>query len=117
MDPLATNRMPPAVAETPADPRPRSTEEAARQFESLLIAQMLRSARESSSTRLDEDSEESGQSGTMMDLAEQQFAKVLAQNGGLGLTRLMVQGLEPKPAQDTITKSGPLDNGGAASGH
>jgi Rod binding domain-containing protein len=87
-----------SAAEAPPDPKPKNTEEAARQFEALLIAQMLRSARESAGPGLGSEEDGGNESGTMMDLAEQQFAKIMAQNGGLGLTRLMMQGLDaPKP--------------------
>ena len=86
------------ASQSAPEPRPKNTEEASRQFESLLIAQMLRSVRESMSGGFDPEGQESGENGTMMDMAEQQFAKVLAQNGGIGLTRLMMQGLQAAPA-------------------
>jgi Rod binding domain-containing protein len=59
--------------------------DAAKQFESLLIGQMLRSAHED-----DDDSEKS----TMLDVADQQFAQVLANSGGLGLAKMIVTGLK-----------------------
>jgi Rod binding domain-containing protein len=61
-------------------------EGAAKQFEALMIAQMLRTARENTE---DEDSSSS----TMLDVADQQFSQVLANNGGLGLATLIVKGL------------------------
>jgi len=61
-------------------------EGAAKQFEALMIAQMLRTARENTG---DQDSSGS----TMLDVADQQFSQVLANNGGLGLARLIVKGL------------------------
>ena len=68
---------------------PAKVKEAARQFESLLIGQMLRSAREASAGD-DEDSTKS----IMLDVADQQFSKLLANNGGMGLSRMIVQGLK-----------------------
>jgi Rod binding domain-containing protein len=65
---------------------PTKVEGAAKQFEALMIAQMLRTAREDT-----EDGNSS--SSTMLDLADQQFSQVLANNGGLGLAKLIVQGL------------------------
>ena len=59
---------------------------AAQQFEALMIAQMLRTARENIG---DKDSSSS----TMLDVADQQFSQVLANNGGLGLANLIVKGL------------------------
>jgi Rod binding domain-containing protein len=63
----------------------------AQQFEALLIGQMLVSVRQSGSGWLgSEDS--SGEFAT--DYAEQQFAAVLARNGGLGVADLITKGLE-----------------------
>lgn len=76
----------PAVAQ----PKPKSVEGAARQFESLLIGEMLRSARES--TEDDEDASDNTKQ-TMLDVGDQQFAQVLAKNGGLGMAKMIVAGL------------------------
>jgi len=62
-------------------------EGAAKQFEALMIAQMLRTARE------DTEAGDSSSS-TMLDVADQQFSQVLADNGGLGLAKLVVKGLD-----------------------
>jgi Rod binding domain-containing protein len=67
-------------------PAPTKVEGAAKQFEALMIAQMLRTARENT-----EDGDSS--SSTMLDVADQQFSQVLANNGGLGLAKLIVKGL------------------------
>ncbi|HML18369.1 MAG TPA: rod-binding protein [Bryobacteraceae bacterium] len=66
--------------------------DAARQFEGLMLGQMLKSAREAAS---DDDGDDS-ESQTMFDVADQQFAQVMANNGGIGLAQLAVQGLNPK---------------------
>jgi len=76
---------------TVAPAMPTKVEGAAKQFEALLIAQMLRTARENTE---DEDSTAS----TMLDVADQQFSQVLANNGGLGLAKLIVNGLDRVPA-------------------
>ena len=62
---------------------PSKVEGAAKQFEALMFAQMLRGARENS------DEKDS----TMQDVADQSFSQVLANNGGLGLAKLVVKGL------------------------
>jgi Rod binding domain-containing protein len=49
---------------------------------------LLRSVREAAQ---DDDSDSSSE--TMMDLADQQFSKLLAHNGGLGLAQMIVKGL------------------------
>ena len=74
-------------------PAPKTTEEAARQFESLLIAQMLKSARESG-WKSDDSQDADSETSTMLDLSEQQFAQMLAQKGGLNLSRMIVNGLD-----------------------
>jgi len=61
---------------------------AAQQFEALLLGQMLRSAREESA-----DDDDDNASATMYDVADQQFSQLLAQNGGLGLARMIAGGL------------------------
>ena len=82
--------------------RPTRAHDAAQQFEALLIGQMLRGVRESGSSWLgSEDS--SGECAT--DYAEQQFAAVLAQNGGLGLANMITRGLEEKPAAATTAQN------------
>ena len=72
-----------------AQGKPAKVEDAAKEFEALLIAQMLRTMREDDADGDDGDSSSS----TMLDLANQQFSKMLAQNGGLGLAKLVVKGL------------------------
>jgi Rod binding domain-containing protein len=72
-----------------AERRPDSPEkalDAARQFEALLLGQILRAARENTGASSD----------CALEYAEQQFAEVMARNGGLGLARLIVKGLEPQ---------------------
>ena len=64
---------------------PEKVLDAAQQFEALMLGQILRAARESGGSSSD----------CAMDYAEQQFATVMARSGGLGLARLIVQGLEP----------------------
>jgi len=67
--------------------------DAARQFESLLIAEMLKSMREASGSGwLGTGEDAAGDSA--MALAQEQFAQALAQSGGLGLSKLIVGGLE-----------------------
>jgi Rod binding domain-containing protein len=78
----------PSVADTATAP-PTKIEGAAKQFEALMIAQMLRTARENT-----EDADSTGS--TMLDVADQQFSQVLANNGGFGLAKLIVNGLQPK---------------------
>jgi Rod binding domain-containing protein len=80
----------PAGVSSPKPNEPSRAHDAAQQFEALLIAQMLRGVRENGASWLGtEDS--SGECAT--DYAEQQFAAVLAQNGGLGIAGIITKGL------------------------
>lgn len=86
------------IREGPAD-SPGTIRKAAQEFESMLIEQMLKAARtESESGSLGPgEKDEAGQ--TMLDLADQQLARVMAANGGLGLARMLEQDLaRPKTA-------------------
>ncbi|HSW49116.1 MAG TPA: hypothetical protein VLH09_03030 [Bryobacteraceae bacterium] len=67
-------------------------QEAARQFEALLIRELLRAARGDSEGWLGAGEDQSAASA--MGLAEEQFAGALAAQGGLGLASLIVAGLE-----------------------
>lgn len=76
---------------------PEKVKDAAQQFEALMIAQLLKSAKgdDASGGWLGTGEEdETGQ--TSIEMAEQQFASVIAKNGGLGLTKFIVGGLEQK---------------------
>ena len=70
-----------------ADSRQR-VRESAQQFEALLIAQMLRQAREAAGEDADEIT------ATVMEMAEQRMAEVMAAQGGLGLAGLILRQLE-----------------------
>ncbi|MCU1232633.1 MAG: hypothetical protein JWP63_600 [Candidatus Solibacter sp.] len=72
---------------------PNKVRDAAQQFEALLMGQILRSARQGSSGWLGNGEDSSAECAT--DYAEQQFAAVLAQQGGLGLASLISKGLTP----------------------
>jgi Rod binding domain-containing protein len=86
-------------------PRPRDAVEAARQFEALLIGQMLRTAHQSGSDAALGSGEDAA-GDTMWDVSAQQFAQVLANNGGLGLARLIAQGLKDH-ANGALTQGPP----------
>ena len=75
--------------------------ESAKQFEALLIGQIIRTMRESSGGWL--GSGEDQASASMSEFAEQQMAQVLSSNGGFGLASLIEQGLsrdgQPKSSE------------------
>ena len=68
------------------------TSEAASQFEALLIASMLKASRESGASWLGTGDDAAGASA--ISYAEEHLAQVLASQGGLGIARMVVAGLE-----------------------
>ena len=76
----------PALPSTPNAPPPKDAAEAATQFESLLIDQILAAAHEESSS-------EDNSTNTMWSLAAQQFSQVMAAQGGFGLAAMIRKGL------------------------
>ena len=69
-----------ATPPTPNPAAPRNAAEAAQQFEALLIAQLLQAAQP-------EDADAA--SDTMWSVAAQQFSKVMAEQGGFGIGRMI----------------------------
>ncbi len=79
-------------AALPAREDPVRIKEAAMQFESLLLAQILKSMREAGSEGWLGGGEDQA-SLPALELAEEQFAQALSARGGLGLSDLVVSGL------------------------
>jgi peptidoglycan hydrolase FlgJ len=90
-----------APAHVPDDPA--KIHDAAQQFESLLIGQILRSERESGNGWLGSGGDPASDCAT--DYAEQQFATLLARQGGLGLASLIAAGLQSAQAVATGSNS------------
>jgi Rod binding domain-containing protein len=78
-----------------SQPGASKLDKVAADFESLLLSQMLRSARESAGAGpCGDDSEDSESNSSLVELGEQQFAQALAANGGLGIAKMVVAGLK-----------------------
>src|SRR5688572_22742081 len=93
-----------AIGSNPLDQRPdvKSTADAARQFEALLIGFMLKSVREgSSSSWLDSGQDSAASSAT--GYAEEHFAQALAASGGLGLAKTITASLEDQARAKTAS--------------
>ncbi len=89
MDVPAISATVPDAAATPARPRedPAKIAEVTTQFESLLLTQMLKSMREAGSGGwMGSGEDQAGAS--MLELAEEQFARVMSAGGGLGLAAM-----------------------------
>lgn len=81
----------------------QSPGEAASDFEALLIAQMLRSARSDSEGWLGTGSDST--SAPLIEMAEDQISKLMAQSGGLGLRQYVESVMPPPPAAAAATTS------------
>ncbi|MGH9664538.1 MAG: hypothetical protein ACRD9L_08965 [Bryobacteraceae bacterium] len=74
---------------------PEKVRQAASQFEALMIGQMLKSAQDGDSSEfMGTDEDQSGSS--LLEMAQQQFAQAMAAQGGLGLAKMVSQGLAAK---------------------
>ena len=81
-------------------------EKAAKQFESLLIGQIMKSMHEAGSSGwMGGGDDQAGEAA--MELAEEQFAQALASRGGLGLARLIMQGLTARSGEPSDPKATP----------
>jgi Rod binding domain-containing protein len=82
----------PAIsADVPVDTAQLKRSGAAKDFEALLLGQMLQSVREAESGWLGTGEDQS--SDAAFGLGEQELAKALSQSGGIGLSKLIDQGL------------------------
>ena len=68
-------------------------EDVAAQFESIFLQQMLKSMRDAT---VKSDLLDSSQMDTYQSMADQQLAVNLAENGGIGLARMMVEQMQSK---------------------
>jgi|HubBroStandDraft_1064217.scaffolds.fasta_scaffold175558_2 Rod binding domain-containing protein len=108
--PLASAVLAPVATSPPAGPQPKNVAEAAKQFEALLIGQMLKASHGD-----DEDgwlgSGDDPGSATAMELAEGQFAQALAQSGGLGLSARIASSLSQADHAATAPSEAPVLGG------
>ncbi|HUI56503.1 MAG TPA: hypothetical protein VLY04_16120 [Bryobacteraceae bacterium] len=70
---------------------PAKIMDAAKQFEALLIAQMMKSMRDSEGGWLGTGDDESASAA--MEYGQEAFAQAMATSGGLGLSKLVAEGL------------------------
>lgn len=72
---------------------PEKIHKAATDFEALLIAQLLKSARESGGGITGDADEQDETNSTLLELGEQQLAQALSSSGGLGIANMVIAGL------------------------
>ncbi len=80
---------------------------AAREFEALLIARLLKTAREASEP-LSDPTTETGAQG-YMELAEEHVARVLAQRGAFGISQMILKSLN-EASHDLDANDDPVAN-------
>jgi peptidoglycan hydrolase FlgJ len=97
----ATNPNLPASAARPVDD-PEKIKSAAKQFEALLIAQMMKSMRDSEGGWLGTGGDES--SSAAMEYGQEVFAQAMSAGGGLGLANMIAQGLARPGVEPTPSK-------------
>jgi Rod binding domain-containing protein len=83
---------------------PQKTHDAAAQFESLLVGQILKSAHGDDGGWL--GSGEDQTAGPAMQMADEYFAQAITAHGGLGLAKMISSGLD-KASADASTRSIP----------
>jgi len=94
MEPLRSAPVIPVAPQTGSANKdtPAKIQRVATEFEALLLAQMLKSAREAGG-QTEEGADSSEANSSLIELGEQQFAQVLASSGGLGIAKMVVIGL------------------------
>ena len=94
VSPVDPNAVPGTAPAAPAPKDdPAKVKDAARQFEALLISQMMKSMSDSEGGWLGTDADDAASSA--MEYGQEMFAQAMAARGGLGLANLIVQGLGP----------------------
>ena len=88
---------------------PQKIKDAAMQFESLLVGQILKSAHQEDGGWLGAG-EEDQTAGSAMQMADDYFARALTSHGGLGLARMISAGLDHATANaaDASSHSNPV---------
>lgn len=84
---------------------PQKIRDAAAQFESLLVGQILKSTHEEGGGWLGAG-EEDQTAGSAMQMADEYFARALTANGGLGLSKFITRGLEKATSDEKATPDG-----------
>lgn len=87
----------PSTALAPAASQPKDDPakvlDAARQFEALLLGQMMKSMRDSEGGWMGTDQDDA--SSSAMEYGQEMFAQSMATQGGFGLAKMVVAGLRP----------------------
>lgn len=77
-----------SLSNASSKPNVKNLHDAAKQFEALMITEMLKTARETNNDGWLSDGDETGEDSSMS-MAEGQFAQTIANSGGLGLAKMV----------------------------
>ncbi len=83
----------PSPAAQPPQNDPAKVRDAAKQFESLLISQMMKSMQDSEGGWMGTDADDA--SSSAMEYGTEMFAQAMAASGGLGIAHMVASGLLP----------------------
>ena len=89
---MAPDAVSPLTVSTAQFTKGLTVEEAGREFEAMLIAQLLKTAREAG--RMGEDDDEAAGAESYRELAEKYLAEAIAATGVFGFSRLIIKDLE-----------------------
>jgi len=87
-----------AIGQAKPPDDPKKVADAAKQFEALLIGQMMKSMKDAEGGWLGTDGDDS--SSSAMEYGQEIFAQAMAKNGGFGVASMIAKGLE-KPADQS----------------
>lgn len=79
---------------------PKGVHRVAQEFESLLISQLLKSMKQGSLSE-----EDNGANDSVMQYAQESMARVLSQNGGVGIASVVERALTPKGSTSPQTSA------------
>jgi Rod binding domain-containing protein len=96
--------IPALTTDTPVNTEQLKRSGAAKDFEALLLSQRLHSVREADSGWLGTGEDQS--SDAAFGLGEQELAKALSQSGGIGLSKLIDEGLRKQSGQSVLAPAG-----------
>ena len=94
--------LPLGISSEPQSAAPQNIRDAARQFEALLISQLLRAARENGGSGGWLGTGEDRSTESMAEFSEQHVAELLSRSGGLGLARLIESGLSRSSSSEPL---------------
>jgi Rod binding domain-containing protein len=89
---------------SPKTDNPEKTHNAAVQFEALLVGQILKSSHEEDGGWLGAGEDQTA--GAAMQMADEYFARAISEHGGLGLAKMITQGLD-KATAEAASRSNP----------